>query len=58
MRSHRRGFAVVFAEDVPEVPTTDVAPGTSQRYLFVYLKAHEYVIVLSRPMEGPLPGLR
>jgi hypothetical protein len=28
---HRRGFAVVFAEDVPEVSTTDVAPGTSNR---------------------------
>ena len=23
------GFAVVFAEDVPDVPSTDVAPGMS-----------------------------
>jgi hypothetical protein len=58
MHSHHRGFAVVFAEDVPEVSTTDVVTGTSQHYLSVYLNAHEYVIALSRPMEGPLPGVQ
>jgi hypothetical protein len=49
---------VVFAEDVPEVSTKDIVNGTSQYNLSVYLNAHGYVIVLSRPMEGPLPGVR
>jgi hypothetical protein len=30
MRLHHRGFAVVFAEDVPEVSTKDIVDGASQ----------------------------
>ena len=52
-----RGFAVVFAEDVPEVETTDIVTGTS-KHSPDYLCTLKLMETLYRAMEGTLPDLQ
>jgi hypothetical protein len=60
MRLGTKGFALVFAEDVPEVSTQDIVTGTSKRMLMsIYVCGGSWKrVILSRPMEETLLGVR
>jgi hypothetical protein len=49
-----RGFAVVFAEDVPDVSTAVIPPGESKR---VFICKIQPKVPFSRFMGGPLPRI-